>query len=209
MAYTITNGYATLTEYKAWIAVRGLSGGVGTDTSDDDVLSELIEVVSRFFDQETGCIFYKESADATRYYTPISTISAKIDDMASVTSVSVDYEGLRSYTALTVNVDYELLPYNASLTGKPYNELAIIPTLSSKYFPLVTKGLRVVGKAGYPSVPKDIHGAVMATVQSFNANRAGQTNAGKITVTSGGIVIRPEDVPTWALEVIKHYRNRT
>ena len=55
--------YASLAEFKAWIAVRGLAGAVGTDASDDTVISALLEAASRYLDRETGKRFYYNAVD--------------------------------------------------------------------------------------------------------------------------------------------------
>ena len=204
----ITSGYATLSEYKSWIAVRGLAGSIGSDTSDDAVIEILIEAASRYIDRETGKRFYLNSTDETRYYTPEDTYLVKIDPLATVTSISVDYTGLRSYTAL-VAADYDLLPANAALDGFPYTELEINTSLGSAYFTKVRNGVKIVGKFGWPACPMDVKEATLAIAQSLNGMRSGQTSGGKVTVTAAGVVIRPEEVPVFAQKIIRHYRGWT
>lgn len=205
----LSNPYCTLAEYKAWISMRGQSGAVVTDTSDDGVLEILIQNANQYFYQETGRRFYKDTIDATRYYTADDPYSIKIDPLsAAPTSVSVDYtEGQRSYTALT-NTQYDLMPANAALDGMPYTRIEINPVLAG-YFPLSTLGVQVIGKFGFPSVPTDVKTAVMEIVQNVNSLRSGQSAAGRVTITAAGIVIRPEEVPAYAQRVIQHYRPRT
>ena len=183
----------------------------GSDNSDDPVddavIENLIESASRYFDRETGQRFYADSTDATRYYTAVDSLVLKIDPLsAAPTSVSIDTTGLRSYTALTINTDFELMPFNALLDGQPYTELSIIAILSAYTWPLTAKGVKVVAKFGFPSVPHDVRDSVIGIAQNLNSARSGQTAGGRITVTAGGVVIRPEDVPTFAQRVIQHYR---
>ena len=205
---SITNGYATLAEYKAFITMRGSS--TSTDAADDSVIEALIEGASRYIDIETGQRFFADNADKTRYYTPDDNYALKVDPLsASPTSVSIDRTGTRSYTALTEDTDFELWPFNAALDGNPYTEIRIISALSGYTFPLTTKGVKVVAKFGYPAIPKDVHNATLEIAQSANASRSGQPNAGKISVTAGGVVIRPEEVPAMAQRVIQHYRPKT
>lgn len=203
----ITNGYATLAEYKNWIAVRGLSGDVALDVQDDSVIEILIEAASRYIDRETGKRFFKDTSDQTRYYTTDDAYCVRVDPLAEApTSVSVDYtEGLRSYTVLSSSTDYDLLPDNAALEGMPYTEIAI-NTAYSSYFPKSRRGIKVVGKFGYPAVPKDVKDATLMIAQNINSARSGQSSNGRITVTAGGVVIRPEEVPALAQKVIEHYR---
>lgn len=205
---TITNGYATLAQYKAWMATRGLSGAVGTDASDDTSIEILIEGASRYIDRQSGRRFYADSVDATRYYTAKDSYSVEIDWLsAAPTSVSVDFDDTRTYTALT-STDYDLLPDNALLDGLPYNEIAISP-LSTQVFATQRKGIKVVGKFGFPAVPMDITEACLLIVQSVSGSRSGQTSGGKVTVTAAGVVIRPEEVPALAQKIITSYRKLT
>jgi hypothetical protein len=202
----IANGYATLAEYKSWVAVRGLAGAVGTDTSDDGVIELLIESASRYFDRETGKRFYLNGSDETRYYTTDDPYEVKIDPLGTLTSISIDTSGTRSYAALTAT-DYDLLPVNAALDGEPYTRIAISQMLSGNTFPTFVKGVQVIGKFGYPSVPTDVKEAALSIAQSLNGSRSGQTSGGKMTITAAGIVIRPEDVPAFAQKIIRHYRS--
>lgn len=201
-----TNLYATLAQYKAWIAVRGLSGSVGVDISDDVSLTALLEAVSRHIDNETGKRFYLNVSDETRYYHPDDSYEVKIDPLATLTSVSVDYALTRSYTAL-VSTDYDLLPTNAALDNRPYTCIAINTLVSAAYFPKARNGLKLVGKFGWPATPADIGEATKIIAQSVNSSRSGQFSAGRITVTAAGIVIRPEEVPAMAQRIINRYRS--
>jgi hypothetical protein len=205
---TIVNGYASVNDYKAWIAVRGLAGSTGTDTSDDSVIEILIEAASRYFDRETGKRFYLNSTDETRYYTACEMEEIQIDPLATITSLSVDYGGVRTYTAL-VAPDYDLLPANALLDGNPYTCIAINTFVSGAYFPDFRNGVKVVGKFGYPSCPTDVKEAVLSIVQNLYGERSGQTSGGNVTVTAAGIVIRPQQVPAFAQKIINHYRSMT
>lgn len=202
----LSNSYATLAEYKAWIAVRGLEGAVGTDTSDDSIIEILIESASRYFDRETGERFYKNAVDETRYYTTDKAYQVEFDALAEMTSLSVDYSGLRSYTAIT-SAEYDLLPANASVIGYPYTCAEINPSLSSAYFPTHRNAVKVIGKFGWPSVPQDVKEAVLSIAQGLNSTRSGQSSSGNVTVTASGVVIRPQDVPAFAQKVILLYRN--
>ena len=202
---TITNGYCTLAEFKAWDIVRG-GGTISTDTADDAVLEQLIEGVSRWFDTQTGRRFYKNATDEVRYFSACESNQLHVGDMAAApTTVSVDYSGTRSYTDL-LGTDWEVGPENAALDGRPYTVLYIAP-LSNAYFAGWRRGVKITGKFGFPAVPMDIKDACMATVKNVKASRAGQSSAGRIDVTASGVVIRPEDVPSWVNKLLESYRN--
>lgn len=205
----ISNSYATVAEYKAWIAVRGLAGAVGADVSDDSVIEVLIEAASRYIDRESGKRFFLNSSDETRYYTPSieEYYEINIDPLASITMLSIDYQGLRSYTDIDPD-DYDLSPNNAALDNLPYTYI-VINSLSDAYFPNLPRAVKVIGKFGFPVCPTDIKEACLSIAQSLNGSRSGQTSGGNVTVTAAGVVIRPQDVPAFAQKTINNYRKLT
>jgi hypothetical protein len=170
----------------------------------------LIEAASRYIDRETGKRFYLNSVDETRYYTPeeVESYEVKIDPFGAVTSVSVDYTGLRSYTLLAAT-EYDLLPVNAVLDGYPFTCIAVNSMVSGAYFPDYRNAVKVVGKSGYPSCPSDVKEACLSIAQNLYGERSGQTSGGSVTVTAAGVVIRPQQVPAFAQKVINHYRSMT
>jgi len=205
----LSNSYATVAEYKAWIASRGLAGAVGTDVSDDSVIEILLEAASRYIDRESGQRFYLNSNDETRYYTTEHGASTEvdIDPLGSLTSVAVDYSGLRLYTLLTAT-DYDLTPDNAVVLGFPYTCIEINTFVSVAYFPAYRRAVQVIGKFGYPTTPTQIKEACLSIAQSLNGARSGQSSGGNVTVTAAGIVIRPMDVPAFAQKIIDGYKER-
>lgn len=207
---TITNGYATLAEFKTWLAVRGLAGSVGTDASDDTVIEILIEAASRYIDRETGRYFFKDASAVTRYFTPKQSYSVYVGDLVSVTTLAAD-DGMRTWSNTFLSTEFELWPYNAAQSqpeAEPYQRIDIIPTLSTLSFYRVPKGVKVTGVFGWPSVPKAIQEATLSIVQSVNDARSGQASSGKVTVTAAGVVIRPEEIPPFAQSIIEAYKRR-
>ena len=130
----IVNGYATLSELKTWLGITG--------ANDDARLESAIEAASRAIDMECSRRFYAETL--TRYFKATAPLRVDLDDdLLTVTSISTDTTGLRSYSALTVN-DYELEPEAA-----PYRQIYIAPG-SNRAFPLdERRGVRVIGDWGY------------------------------------------------------------
>ena len=203
----ITNGYATVDDYHAYIAVRGLEGAVGADASDDSVIEVLLEAVSRYFDRETGRRFYVDLVDGVYYFEAKDPYEVKLPDFASITTVSVDFNNTRSYTDLATS-DYDTLPDNHTADGLPITGLAISP-VSTQYFPTQRRGIKVTGKRGWSSVPTDVKDATLAIAQNLNSTRSGQASSGQVSVTAAGVVIRPSDVPEFAQRIIMHYRPKT
>ena len=204
----LTNAYATLAEFKAWRKMRG-GATADTDASDDTVMEDILELVSRRIDNITGRQFWKSLADETRYYVgEEDTRVVKIDDLADdPTSVSVDYSANRSYTALASS-DYEMEPANAATKSQPYTKIMIRP-ISSAFFPHIRRGVQVVGLFGWPAVPDNIKEDCLQIANNVYQGRTGQTSAGKITVTAAGIVIRPEDIPSDVMADLLTYRVQT
>jgi hypothetical protein len=82
---TTLNAYATLAEYKSWIAVRG--GSVSTDASDDAVIEILLRSASRYIDSQTVRQFYPSVE--TRYYdVPKGRTLILDDDLLEVITIT-------------------------------------------------------------------------------------------------------------------------
>ena len=200
----LTNSYATLAEFKAYATVRG--GSSSTDANDDTVIEDLLEMSSRYIDGQAGRRFWANTVDETRWYTPLLSDRVFIDDLsAAPTSVKSDYGYDRTYSQTLSSTDYDLEPDNAAAFGMPYTYLEIAPG-SSEYFATVRKGVQIVGKFGFPSVPDDIKEACLGIAHNVYQNRSGQSSPGNITVTASGVVIRPQDVPAIAQKAIEKYR---
>lgn len=198
----IENGYATLAELKAYIQVRGSS--TSTDAGDDAVMETLIESASRKIDEITGRKFYKNSVDEVRYFETDDPYYCDATDIVSVTTLAVDYVQTRTYTNLA-STDFELLPDNASLDGKPYSAVAIAPT-SAAYFPSGRRGVKITGVFGWSAAPTNIKEDCLAISHNLWMSRSGQTSAGKVSITASGIVIRPEEIPSHVMDDLLKFR---
>lgn len=201
---TITNGYATLDEFKIWGTSRGMS--VATDTSDDSAIEDIIEAVSRYIDRQTGRRFFTTSNDETRYYTAEDGDYVFVDDLTTdPTTIACDDDFTRTWGTSISTSNVDVMPLNCFLDSKPGTWLQMAPH-STQSFSTLTKGVKVVAKFGYPAVPDDLKTACLAITHNIYNARTGQSSAGNISVTAAGVVIRPQDVPGWAQETIKSYR---
>lgn len=199
---TITNGYCTLAEFKIDQNITS------TNSSDDTVIEQKIESASREIDRMTGRRFWVDVVDATRYYTAASPEAVRVDDLVSITSLATDY-GTRDYGYDIVSTAYDLLPYNAPLLAEaePYREIRMIPYYTQYYFYTVSRGVRVVGKFGYPSIPKAIHDACLIAAAAKYHQRFGENAGTSATITAAGVVITPKfGFPDAAWNLIKSYR---
>lgn len=142
-----TGDYCDLGELK-----RSLwADNVVPDNLNDPELERVISAASRGIDAYTGTRFYTTEDDETRYFTPKYTNRLWVAALISLTSLSTDDSGNRSYgTTWTVDVDYELYPWNASLDGLPYSWICTILT-GSYHFPRANKSTKLVGKFGWSS----------------------------------------------------------
>ena len=140
----ITNGYTTLTQLKAKLLPEG-----ATFTTNDTMMENIIEAVSRWIDAYCGRIFYVTSSE-TRVYTPITSHLVVTDDIATITSVKLDI-GARTYPTTLASTDYDTLPFNTSSTVMPIMGLTVAPNGSYGFYPNISKSVQIVGTFGVPS----------------------------------------------------------
>lgn len=203
----LSNAYATMAEFKTYATVRGAT--CSTDANDDTAITYIINHASRYIDGQCRRRFYYNTVDETRYYTPDEGDMFFVDDLATdPTSVHGDEDWTRTYGTTYATSDYDLMPLNSIADGFPYTWIQMAPHASDS-FPTIQKGIRVIGKFGFPAVPDDIKEACLGISLNIYQSRSGQSSAGNISVTSAGVVIRPEDVPGWAKETFNKYRKIT
>jgi len=145
----ITNGYGTLAE------IKGRLGIVTGDTADDTKMESIVEAISRAIDMQCSRRFYLDGSDATRYFTAEFGDVLYPGDLVSVTTLATDVSGSRTYGITWAATDYDLEPFNAALDGKPYTKVCASP-LGLYSFPTLARGVKLIGKWGWPSVPKPI-----------------------------------------------------
>lgn len=153
----ITNGYATLTQIKNYLSI--------TDSTDNDLLEDLIESASRSIDRIANRRFYADASASARLYRAYSDVFVYTDDISSTTGlvVAVDENGNGTYSkTLTLNTDFIMDPLTASALGRPFTQLTMVSNTESwPIFPGLTQnglrpGVQVTAKWGWPSVPDDI-----------------------------------------------------
>lgn len=158
---TITNGYCTLVE------IKNPSRLNITDTDHDTDLEGVIEAVSREIDLHCGRQFWTDTSDVTRYITPRETDKLLIGDWASITTLSVD-DGSGTYTTWTEDTDFNLWPYDADSDGKPFMMIETANKGRYAFVPGVRKGAKLIGKRGWPAVPKPIKEAcILWTMRTY------------------------------------------
>ena len=183
----ISNGYADLDEFKAWIRAEGL------DAPDDIVIENLINATSRGIDRELWRRFY--AATETRYYTAARRDVLQVDDLLDITVVEgwikTDSDGDRTYENTFATTDYDLMPFNASLDGEPYTSIEITPN-GSYSFPTISKGIEIKGSFGYSATtPAGIHEACVIICNDYYKKRFGENTTGvsRFVNWTGGTVL--------------------
>jgi hypothetical protein len=158
----ITNGYATLTQIKAYMSI--------SDNTDNDLLEDLIESASRSIDRIANRRFYLDATASARLYRAYSDIFVYIDDLGTTSNlvVATDSNGNGTYSKiLTLNQDYILDPLTAPSLGRPYTQLTMVSNTETwPIFPGLTQnglrpGVQVTARWGWPSVPDDINMACL------------------------------------------------
>lgn len=184
-----TGDYCTLAELKA----RLWPDDTTPDTVNDNQLTNVITGVSKEINIYCGRRFYSTTADETRYYSAQAEDILFPDDIQSITTLKVDYDGDRTYETTLDTGDYELFPLNASLDSEPYTWIEITPA-GSEVFPTHKKGVQIVGKFGYCTTdhhPEDIREAcLLSCLRLFKRKDApfgvlGPTELGQVSVIPG------------------------
>jgi hypothetical protein len=150
---TITNGYVTLNELKAYLDIPV------ADITEDALLEQIVEAASRSIDRIAGRTFSLDAAATARYYRTNDPYSLIVDDIGSTTSLAValDTSGGGTYpTAAVYNTDFIVEPLNALAEGRPVTLLTMVGAYLFPYPWNFRPGVRVTAKWGWPSVPDDV-----------------------------------------------------
>ncbi len=195
----ITNGYATLAEYKLY----GIPDA-GADADNDAVLEDIITATSRFIDQQSGRTFYART-ETRSYDIPYGSRTLKLDDdLLTVTTFSNG-----NGDAITSS-NYILLPANVS----PKYAIKLTATSAVGWLPDSNnnseQAIDVAGTWGFSSsTPADIHIACLEIAKSYSGRRFGDAFDTTTTITAAGIVITPRDIPSSATKTLIGYRRMT
>lgn len=155
--------YATLAVVKARLGI--------TDATDDSKLSTMITAISRAIDEHCCRHFYVDAANATRYFTAEFADVLYPGDLVSVATLATDSNGNRDYTNTWTSTDYDLLPYDADDWYKPYTQIATTPQGNYAFTPGLAKGVKIVGKWGWPAVPAPVSEACILMCEKLFLRR--------------------------------------
>ena len=150
----ITNGYATLNEVKASLAI--------TDNNDDDLIELAVNATSRMIDDYTGRFFYANGTSGspvTRYYTANNPWVLPVDDFTQITEIATDNNFNQTYDTVWANTDFMLEPVNNPTRSWPYTRVLA----TDRYvFPIgMPQAVRIKGVWGWSAVPYEINQACL------------------------------------------------
>lgn len=192
----IVNGYCDLASFKSF------KGITSTDTTDDAVIEDIIEAVSRYIDRKTGRTFYARTE--THYFgVPEDRELPLDDDLLSVTKL-LNGDG----TEIT-NAYYDLVPKNHA----PYYAIRLKES-SAYWWTFGTSGdteyvITVIGSWGYATTtPDEIKEITLEIAANIYGRRSGQGTDATATITAAGMVVQPRDIPGWARDVLDTYKRR-
>lgn len=202
---TITNGYATLAQFKA------VDNMISTDATDDTFIEDLITRVSREIDRETGRWFYARTL--TRYYDVPNSRQLDLDiDLLTVTTLT-NGDG----TVLTT-ADYYLVDKNTS----PYYAIRLKETSGTQWLDNdgeIENAITLVGTFGFVSrsaTDDRSIGLIRSTEQlcliwaiAEYKRRYGVGVEGTAQVTGAGVVITPKALPDSAQMTLSSLRRLT
>jgi len=138
--------YITPAELRARITKRGTA-------QDESVLTPVILAASRLVEEAASRRFNQGSSE-TRYFAGSGHAQIAIDDLVSVSAISVDDAGDGAYSTTLIAGDYVLLPRNAPLDDEPYTHVRIGPAASTiTTWAEVADWVKIAGIFGYPAVP--------------------------------------------------------
>jgi hypothetical protein len=179
----ITNGYCTLAELKASLAI--------TDNVDDTPLEAAVTAASRMIDDYTGRFFYADGTTQSpvyRYYTPEDAYILPVDDFVSISQIATDDFFDQNYSTIWTISDRMFEPVNNPSRGWP---LTRVLAIGSYVFPqLLPQSVRIRGIFGWSAVPYEVKTA--AKIQAsrlFLRNQspfgiAGNTDLGTVRLAA-------------------------
>lgn len=150
----ITNGYCTLNELRASLAVE--------DTNDDTALESAIVATSRMIDDYTGRFFYADGTVAspvTRYYTAQDPWTMNVDDVVTITEIATDDNFNQTWGTVWSTSDYMVEPINNPRKGWPYTRILATGSYVFPYY--LPQAVRVKGAWGWSSVPSEVNAACL------------------------------------------------
>lgn len=156
---------------RLYCSVAELKSRIGMepdDTSDDDQLLLAAQAATRGVDQYCGRYFWQGTD--TRVFCSDDVEICTVDDLVSVSSLSVDSTGLGTYDQTWATTDYKLEPVNAptpSPEPEPYTKVRALAGGGGRFlFPAVyplsnRQRIKITGVFGWPALPYSVKQAAL------------------------------------------------
>jgi hypothetical protein len=176
----LTNGYCTMAQVKHEAIINK-----ATTTASDETIEIIVEAVSRLIDNKTARFFY--NATQTRYYTADEGDYLFVDDISSSSGLTIytDEDGDGVYENTWASTDYNLVSYNSSLDGWPFQVIETTPE-GNYSFPRTKKGVKIIGPFGWAATPKTI--TLACLLQSNREYRRFDTPLGQAGASAVGVI---------------------
>lgn len=158
-------------------------------TTYDDRIDIIIGAVSRAIDSIKNTRYYTTSE--TRYYTASSPYcDLEIDDLTTLTTLSLDFTGDGTYeTSWTNGTEFTLEPINNPLENKPYRTISLRPQ-SGSYFSCYRNAIKVVGSFGWSAIPVLISQAALMLAMRIYSRKDAPFGAMALGGLDTGTVVR-------------------
>ena len=152
----VINGYAALNDLKTALRIQ--------DGVDDSLLEIALESASRLIDEYTMRNFYN-AGTATRVFVPSDDDCVAIDDLISLSSISVSTLLNKTYDQTWTTAEYQLEPLNSvvdGLSGWPYTRIRAVGVWEFPYDEddeIAT--VQITGVWGWSAVPTAVKQATI------------------------------------------------
>lgn len=183
---TITNGYATLQEFKSYLFPSANYG-----SAEDAQMEAAIETASRMIDEFTARRFYSDASVSARKYWADAPDRVIVDDFSTTTGLIVKTDTGDNGTfdqTWVIDTEYFVEPVNGVVNGVAGQPFYVIRSAYIKRFPITgtRPRVQVTAKWGWASVPKSIKQATL--IQAARIYRRAQTPEGFAAGESFGAV---------------------
>jgi hypothetical protein len=181
------HAYVELEEFKGTTSLKGQT------YADGDIQRALV-AASRGIDTALHRRFWLDAdAAQVRRYTPRSSASLEVDDLVTLTTLKVDYDGDGIFEQTWVeNTDFVLEPLNAPADTKPWETICRHPH-SSLSFPYYPRSVELTGKFGWLTVPDGVK-QLTTLIASRLVQRTRQAPFGIVAIGPDGASVRAAEI---------------
>jgi len=200
---TITNGYATLNEFKAYLFPSSNYG-----TAEDAQMEAAIETASRMIDEHTSRRFYSDANASARSYWADDPTRVVVDDFSTTTGlvIKTDTGDNGTYDQTWAANEYFVEPVNGVVGGVAGWPYYVIVAKVPKLFPGSGRRprIQVTARWGWAAVPKPVKQACL--ILAARIYRRAQTPEGYASGESFGAIRVSSKIDPDAQMLLAPYR---